>query len=263
MDLCTVISEKFIPQAINLIQSYKINSFDSKVHVYHFNTSPEKLNIFNELFSDQVMLREVLPVCPHALEPRLFFYKAYALSDCLINHSESMIYSDSANCFIRKTDELENDLIDGTLFLPYQHPRLSNQYWTTKRCFEKIQANGAEYMPQYWAGFQAYTRTDKNVEFVEDILKHMKDPEVAYPKTTVKYPDGKENKCIEHRCDQSVLSILIHKHNRHHIFDVDKNNKYGDWQTIVYFNKDYKHDFDRMILSARESKFNNYRYVNV
>ena len=48
MDLCTVISEKFIPQAINLIQSYKINSFNKKVYIYYFNTDPDKLKIFSD-----------------------------------------------------------------------------------------------------------------------------------------------------------------------------------------------------------------------
>jgi hypothetical protein len=261
LDLCTVISEKFIPQAINLIKSYKVNSFNDKAYVYHFNTPSEKLKIFKDLFSEQVILREVLPVCAHALEPRVFFYKVYAINDCLINHSDSMIYSDSANCFARKTITLEDDLIDQSLFMPYRHPALANQYWTTKKCFEKIEAEGAEIMPQYWAGFQAYKRTQDNIEFVTDMFEHMKDPEVALPDTTIRYPDGKDSKCIEHRQEQSVLSILLHKHDRHHYFDMNKNDRYGDWQTIVDFDKSYQHNFDQMVLSPRESKFGNFRFL--
>ena len=263
MDLCTVISEKFIPQAINLIQSYKINSFNKKVYVYYFNTDPDKLNIFKDLFSDQVVTREVQPVCPHALEPRVFFYKVYAINDCLINHSKMMIYSDSTNCFVRRTSELKNDLQDGSLFLSYQHPKLSNQYWTTKACFKEMETTGAEFMPQYWAGFQVYERTQDNIMFVSDMFEHMKNPRVALPDTTVKYPDGEKTKCIEHRQDQSVLSILLHKHNRHHYIDMHKNDRYGDWQTIVSFDKSYNHRFDEMVLSPRESKFGNFRFLNV
>ena len=261
MDLCTVISENFISQAINLIQSYKIYSFNKKVHLYYFNTEKDKLKIFKDLFGDQIVLKEVLPVCAHALEPRVFFYKVYAINECLVNSTKSMIYSDAANCFVNKTYDLENDLVDGSLFMPYRHPRLANKYWTTKKCFEKMDAFSAAAMPQYWAGFQVYKRTIDNVNFVTEMLDCMKDPEIALPDTTVKYPDGKTNKCIEHRQDQSVLSLLVDKHNRHQYFDIHKNDRYGDWQTIVSFNSSYRHNFDQMVLSPRESKFGSFRYL--
>ena len=260
MDLCTVISENFIPQAINLIKSYKVNSYDKKVYVYYFNTPIEKLKIFENLFPDQVVVQEVPEVCSHALEPRVFFYKAYTINDCLINHSDSIIYSDSANCFVKETRHLESDLIDQSLFLPYTNIRLSNQYWTTKKCLEKMGALGAGLMPQYWAGFQVYKRTNDNINFVTDMLDFMKDPDVAKPETSVKRPDGQTGRCVEHRCDQSVLSILIHKHDRHQAFDLDKNDKYGDWQTIVSFDNSYVPNFNRMVLSPRESKFGNFRF---
>ena len=79
MDLCTVISERFIPQALNLIKSYKIHSYDAKVYVYYFNTAVEKLKIFNYLFGDQVVLKPVEEACPHAFNPRSFFYKTYLI----------------------------------------------------------------------------------------------------------------------------------------------------------------------------------------
>jgi hypothetical protein len=77
----------------------------------------------------------------------------------------------------------------------------------------------------------------------------------------VKKPDGNDAPCIEHRCDQSVLSLLIHKNNRHQSFDTEKNNKYGDWQTLINFDQNYKHNFDKLILSPRESKFGNFRFL--
>ena len=261
MDLCTVVSERFIPQAINLIQSYKINSFDERAYVYYFNTPPDKLKVFKNLFSDQVVLRKVLPVCEHALEPRAFFYKVYAINDCLINNSDSMIYSDSTNCFVAPTNSLKEDLVDQSLFMTYEHPGLSNRYWTTKKCFEKMNSTGAEEMPQYWAGFQVYLNTPENVNFVTEMYEFMKDPDIALPDTTVRYPDGPDEKCIEHRQDQSVLSILMHKHERHQPFNLHKNERYGDWQTIVNFDPSYQPRFDQMVLSPRESKFGNFRFL--
>ena len=263
MDLCTVISEKFIPQAVNLIHSYNHFSFRKNVFLYYFNCDKKKLKIFNEAFGSQVKFIEVQDVCDHALEPRVFFYKVYAINDCLLNHSKSMIYSDSANCFIKPTKDLKSDLIDQSLFLIYPYEKLSNKYWTTTKCIETMQAPLAELMPQYWAGFQVYRDTEFNKSFVTQMYDYMLMKEVALPDTTIKRPDGPTGLCVEHRQDQSVLSVLIHKNNRHQFFDLEKNNKYGDWQTLINFNKNYKHDFSKIVLSPRESKFGNYRFLNV
>ena len=261
MDLCTVISEKFINQAINLIQSYKTLSYNRNVFVYHFNTPSDKLDIFSKLFGDQVILLPVQEVCDHALNPRIFFYKIYAINDCLKNHSESMMYSDSANCFVSDATKIDLNLIDDSLFLSYPYEKLTNQYWTTKKCLEVLSAPLSGIVPQYWAGFQVYKRTEKNIVFVDDLYRYMSNIDCAGPVTSIRNPDGEQGKCVEHRCDQSVLSILIHKHNRHQFFDIDKNSKYGDWQTLIEFDSSYKHDFDKMILSPRESKFGNFRFL--
>lgn len=263
MDLCTVISERFIPQALNLIQSYKINSYNKKTYLYYFNTERTKLSIFNETFGDSVELIEVDKVCEHAHSPRVFFYKTFALYDCFLNRTDELIYSDSANCFIRPTDTLDRDLVDNSLFMVYPYSGLTNQYWCTQKSISIVGAMGSEIMPQYWAGFQAYKKSYKNVKFVKDMYEHMLDPNMALPDTTVRYPDGPSSPCIEHRQDQAVFSLLIHKHNRHQPFDPVKNTKYGDWQTLREFDRNYNHDFNKMVLSPRESKFNNFRFLNV
>jgi len=261
MDLCTVISENFIPQALNLIQSYKVFSYNQKVYLYYFNTDIKKLNVFHNAFGEQVELIPVENVCEHALNPRAFFYKAYAIKDCLTNRSEAMIYSDSANCFVRSATNIHDDVIDGSIFLAYPYEKLTNRYWTTKACTSLIGSPGSDIMPQYWAGFQVYTRTKNNINFVQEMYDYMMMPEAALPDTTIKMPDGETSDCVEHRQDQSVLSLLIHKHNRHQGFDVGKNSKYGDWQTFIHFDDQYRHNFDQMILSPRESKFGNFRFL--
>ena len=95
------------------------------------------------------------------------------------------------------------------------------------------------------------------------MYEQMLKPNVALPDTTVKSPDGEGSPCREHRQDQSVLSVLIHKHNRHQQFNPVRNNKYGDWQTLIEFDSGYQHDFQKMVLSPRESKFNKFRFLNV
>ena len=222
----------------------------------------EDLSVFKQ-FGKQVTLIPVENVCDHALSPRVFFYKVYAIWDCMHNRSESFIYSDSANCFIREATNIHNDLIDDSLFLAYPYERLTNKYWVTKECFSVIGSFGAEMMPQYWAGFQAYNRTKENLRFVQEMYDYMLDPRVALPDTTIKRPDGNNSPCIEHRQDQAVLSILIHKNFRHQNFNISINSKYGDWQTFRDFDSSYRHDFDKMILSPRESKFGKFRFLNV
>ena len=91
----------------------------------------------------------------------------------------------------------------------------------------------------------------------------MLNPKIALPDTTIKRPDGDRSPCREHRQDQSVLSVLIHKHNRHQQFNPTRNARYGDWQTLAEFDRNYEHDFEQMVLSPRESKFNNFRFLNV
>ena len=145
----------------------------------------------------------------------------------------------------------------------YPYGGLTNQYWCTKKSIAIIDSPGSEIMPQYWAGFQAYKKSIDNITFIEEMYQHMLNPETALPDTTVRYPDGKDSMCIEHRQDQAILSLLIHKYGRHQKFDPMKNSKYGDWQTFREFDREYNHDFDKMVLSPRESKFNNFRFLNV
>jgi len=261
MDLCTVISQRFIPQALNLIQSYKVNSFNKKVYLYYFNTEKSSLQIFDKLFPKQVIPIEVEPVCEHALLPRVFFYKVYAINDCFLNHTANMIYSDSTNCFVGTTETLEQDLTDESLFMSYNHPGLLNQIWTTKQCFNIMNAPGAEIMPQYWAGFQVYKKTSDNIKFVTEMYDYMLDPSVALPSTTESRPDGDSALCKEHRQDQSVFSVLIHKHNRHQLYDQELTLKYGDWQTIYEFDNSFRTNIDKMILSPRVSKFGQFRFL--
>mgnify|MGYP004004310287 CR=1 FL=1 len=263
MDLCTVISEGFIPQALNLIQSYKTLSYNQNIYLYYFNTDKEKLNIFTDLFGDKIKLIEVEDVCDHALNPRAFFYKVSAIRDCLHNQSDGFIYSDSANCFVRESKNIHNHLTDDSLFLAYPYESLTNKYWTTRECFDIIGTTSAEIMPQYWAGFQVYRRTTKNIDFVSDLYKYMLLPGVALPDMNVKKPDGPNSPCLEHRCDQSALSLLIHKKNRHQFYDINLNEKYGDWQTFVNFDKHYRPNFTETILSPRESKFGKFRFLKI
>lgn len=259
MDLCSVFSENYLPSAVNLVKSYKIHSYNSKVYLYYFNCNKDRLSVFDQ-FGKNVELIAVPNEVEFAHNPKAFYYKLYALNDCA-KLSNSFIYSDITNCFISNATNIHLDMIDDCLFLAYPYEKLTNKYWTTKKCFEIMQSPLAEIMPQYWAAFQAYNMNDENKLFINQMYEYAKIKDCLLPQVGIRHPDGQMNHCIEHRQDQSILSLLINKFDKHQFYDIDKDNKYGDWQTLISFDKNYKVDASKRILSPRESKFGNYRFL--
>ena len=259
MDLCTVTNKKYINNVINLLNSYKVNSYNKNIFVYCFDMEQKEIDQLNKNYTDAQFLF-VPRVNDYAYHPTVFLYKVYALNDC-INRTDSFIYSDATNVFNRFVD-LKKYLIDDSLLLPYNSEKLTNAYWTTKKCFEKMDCHTAAIMNQYWAGFQAYCSTEENKLFLKQMYDYMLVPEIALPDTSIKKPDGIDSICIEHRQDQSVLSLLIDKHFRHQKYDHERQLLFGDWQTFSIFNNGYAHDINNCCLSSRESKFGNFRFIN-
>jgi hypothetical protein len=258
MDLCTVTNRKYIKNAINLVNSYKINSYNKNVFIYCFDMTDEQIKYVSNVYSE-INFLSVPKVCDYAYNPTAFFYKVYAINDC-INKSNGFIYSDATNAFNRFVD-IKNYFIDDSLFLPYNHKFLLNKFWTTKKCFEKMDCDSAKNTTQYWAGLQVYVSTEKNKLFTQQMYNYMLDPDIALPDTSVKNPDGEKSICLEHRQDQSVFSLLIHKHNRHQEYNEERQMLFGDWMTYKSFNQDYKHDIKNCVISSRESKFGNFRFL--
>lgn len=258
MDLCTVTNNKFIHNAINLANSYKINSYNKNVYVYCFDMSVEQINILQQTYQD-INFKFVPKIVDYAYDPTAFFYKAYAINNC-IKISNDLIYSDATNVFNKYVD-IKSYLEEDALFLPYNNQQLTNQYWTTNRCFEKMNCKSAKIMPQYWAGFQVYLKTHENINFIQEYYDYMTDAEIALPNTSVKNPDGLSYPCLEHRQDQSVYSLLIHKYFRHQKYNFIKQQLFGDWTTFKVYDSSYKHDLENCCLSSRESKFNVLRFL--
>lgn len=257
MDLCTVTNKKYLNNVFNLVNSYKINSYNNNVFIYCFDMSGDEIEQLNSTYQKYNFIN-IPKVVEYAYDPTTFFYKVYAINDC-IKKSNFFIYSDATNVF-NKFINIEKYLIDNSLFLPYNNPKLINKYWTTKKCFERMSCFEAAIMPQYWAGLQIYKSTNENVNFINEMYNFMCDPEIALPNTSIKMPDGDNTSCIEHRQDQSVLSVLIHKHCRHQRYDPEKQFLFGDWQTFSYFDVSYKNNLKDCIISSRESKFGYLRF---
>ena len=259
INLCTVANDTFLPNASNLIKSFFNFLPNSTVYLYTFGEK-EPTDLAKKLPEGNIVITHIPKVCDYIYHPRVFFYKSYALKDCMEKCEGIMVYSDSTHCFLKDPTLITSDLIDDCLFLPYQHPSLRNKFWTTKQCFKEMSAEEAIDKPQYWAGFQSYRKTSKTISFVESIYNFMLNPLVALPPSLIRHPDGAHNPCIEHRQEQSVLSLLIDKESLHQPFSVQKNAKYGDWPTIQAFDPLYGYDESLMVLSPRESKRGIFRY---
>ncbi len=260
MDLCSVFSENYLLSTVNLVKSYFIHSYNKKAYLYYFNCNKDKLSIFNQ-FGNKVQLIPVENENSYAYNPKAFYYKIFAIHHCS-KISNSFIYSDSTNCFVSDATKIHLDLVDDCLFMAYPYEKLTNKHWTTKKCFEIIDSPMSEMMPQYWAAFQAYNMNDENKNFINEMYKFANIKECLLPEVGIKNPDNDSvNGCIEHRQDQSILSLLINKFDKHQFYDIIKDNKYGDWQTLASFDKHYKIQLDGRVLSPRESKFGNYRYL--
>ena len=263
MDLCTATNKKYLSSVFNLINSYMINSYNKNIFVYCFDMTPQEVSDLNTTIRRtqyvDVKFLWIPPIIEYCYHPTLFFYKVYALHHC-INQSQGFIYSDATNAFNRFVD-IKEYMISDSLLLPYNQEIMINKHWTTNRCIEKMQCQKARLMPQYWAGFQVYLSTQQNRLFLQEMYDYMMDPEIAYPDTSIRKPEGDDSECIEHRQDQSVLSLLVDKYDRHQKYDLERQLLFGDWQTFRVFSNDYSHDIERCCLSSRESKFGNYRFL--
>lgn len=252
IDLCTVTNNKYLPNAIALANSYTHHSYDGQIFLYYFDIASQIIETYKSRYP-RFNFIDIPKVCDHAHEPTVFFYKAYALKDC-INKSDCLLYSDATNFFEQNTRIIDYFIHDN-LFLPYNHPFLINKYWTTKKCLQKMNAMNSSNSPQYWAGLQGYKSTKDNQEFINTMYEYMLDPDIALPGVLTNRPEGEQANCIQHRCDQSVLSVLIDKFNKHQPYSEERQKLFGDKQTFELADPNYTYSISDICIFSRKTKY--------
>lgn len=252
IDLCTVTNDKYLANAILLAQSYINNSYHGNIYLYYFDVKQNIIVNYKTQY-DHINFLPIPKFCDHAYEPLVFAYKTYAIKDCL-KYSDCFLYSDATNLF-QKLISVIDYFMDDSLFLQYTHPILANTYWTTKKCFKKMQSFSSINAPQYWAGLQGYKNTKTNQDFINLMYEYMLDPDIALPNTSIQYPDGNNFDCIQHRCDQSVFSVLIDKTNKHQNYDPKKQALFGDQQTFKLMDKNYSYNETDCCILSRKTKY--------
>ena len=236
MLLATVTNDKYFFNAVNLIDSYKVNSFNKQIMFYALDLNDKYREYLKKRYGSQVIIEEIPKACDHAHSLTTFFYKASAIRSAM-QKDHDFIYSDATNEFVKFTTDLKRDLKrrSGRIILPYGHEMLKNKYWTTKSCFKRMECTETRFKeaPQHWAGLQIYSANEENKNLVEEVYQYMLDIEIAGPQVGIKYGMVED-------------------------FDVDLAHKYGDQQTLMDFNQSYRPRIEEVVIFSRKTKFNDY-----
>ena len=141
----------------------------------------------------------------------------------LINDGDILMYSDSGISFIRNTDELVSimDNTDEKLLLFELEDIHPNKRWTKRDCFVYMGLDDEPYLSknQLLASYILMRKNDFVIKFINEWLHYAKDYRVITDSPNecglLNYPEF-----MDHRHDQSILSLLGQKYKIKNIPDV-------------------------------------------
>lgn len=153
-----------------------------------------------------------------------WIWKSYFLSKVLekINYGDLCIYLDSGMIAVKNIDQLFEKCIKNDGILLFKN-RCGNKYgdvwknnmWTKFDCFKIMDCLDDKYVfgNQVDAAFQIYQKNDTTISLINEYLKYSQNENVI---TDIQNIHG-ENfpEFVEHRHDQSILSLLAIKYNVH------------------------------------------------
>jgi len=238
----------------SFINSFKFNQ-DSKHIIYLFGNKPEIID------APEFISIKNIPENIEALNnPLLFAYKYWAILDSLNNgENKNIIYSDAANKINGCLSDIENFYKKNVLLSRYKDGQFLIKHWTTKKCIETLNGENFLNIPQIWAGFQAYKNTPQNITFVKNMLNLCIDESLSGPIPSISKPDGEGSECIQHRNDQSILSIESLKNNLYPEYDDTVTYTFGDFISMKYFYIS-QYDGDHLNLLNRKIFPRHYKY---
>ncbi len=145
----------------------------------------------------------------------LWLWKYYFIKELMgkINEGDVVIYCDSAVIFRRSITPLIKILINKTkgVLLFYNDHR--NKNWTKMDCFVRLGVMNELWYesPQIGAQFQMFRKCAYSVDFVNEVLSYSCEPNLINDEPNIL---GHKNlpEFIENRHDQSITSLLAHKH---------------------------------------------------
>ncbi len=200
--LCSFADEKF------MFAQRILNYTAEKHHIYNiFSYSPDS-------YKDTEFYRRNSDILNQKRGHGYWLWKPWVILESLkkINEGDFLIYADSGSFIIDDVKPLINlcKKKNGILVFENEHQYI-NIHWTKKAAFEIMNANTEEYWKhtQADAAFLVVQKNNFTVKFIKEWLEYGTNPMLI---TDEPSPSGNYDSFIEHRHDQSILSILAQKH---------------------------------------------------
>jgi len=124
-----------------------------------------------------------------------------------IQYGDKIIYADSGAYAIDDLDKIFS-LVDYRSMALFQLSDQINAKWVSKECCEYMKCTSNEFLnsKQACATFQVYKKTNETIGFVEEYLESC-----SVAKVIMDSDNGYDNRYVEHRHDQSILSCIAFK----------------------------------------------------
>lgn len=191
-----------------------------------------------------------------------YFWKPYILNDALskISYGDFLIYADSGSVFLKNIKPLINHLKNNNKdILCFQLPLIEKQ-WTKRDTFILMDVDSDEFKdtPQILATYFLIRKSKFSINFINEWKNYCSDNRIlSDDKNTM----GKINHStfIEHRHDQSVLSLLCKKHIDNILVEGDASDYgYYPYRYYKYTNRLYTNEinypYKGFIISTRSEK---------
>lgn len=138
----------------------------------------------------------------------LWLWKPYFLNKKLeeVQEGDIVFYSDAGSYFFRSCEDIINSM-DEDIWIS-SIPLIEKQF-TKYKLFENMNCLEKKYMdtPQIQANFIALKKTDKGLEFAKEWLR------LCCDKNNILADEIEKNTFVNHRYDQSILSLITKKWN--------------------------------------------------
>jgi hypothetical protein len=217
------------------MKKYLVNYSDKTHKNAQIENSNSALSIggFDEVFSfnlgdlGEIFISENSHILSQHRGAGYWMWKPFVIKKALdlINYNDILMYSDSGISFIRNIDELVNimDTTDEKLLLFELEDIHPNKRWTKRDCFVFMGMDNEPYLSQnqLLASYILMKKNDFVIKFIDEWMNYAKDYRIITDSTNeCGLPNHSE--FVDHRHDQSILSLLGRKYNIKNIPDVSQ-----------------------------------------
>jgi hypothetical protein len=231
LQLVTGCNRKYFISAINLVESFRRFHPGARVHFFWFDLPPEWLEWMHKWGGDALEIEQIPATVLHAHEAGLFYWKTWLLQKTASEAREDQrfIYLDAATEVKAPLDFVDDQLISNDHVF-FDLPNKIGD-WATKLCLSKLGADTPDYTEanQIHANVIGFRASERIKRLFREWEVHMRDVEIAGPIASTKRPDGEKARCVAHRCDQAVLSILLLRNGVLERADAQETARHVDW----------------------------------